>query len=155
MKRDTVLKILCATACFAGVGSAWPQTGDSTIASLKSVVGSVLVSKETGLSSGNDDVRLGTGTRVITTSNSEAVVKYDDGCEVRLKPNQRFEVDKGKTCAVLISQVESIVTEAQGTAGMGVLAGGSAGELLPALAVGAGGIVAIQRWRQGQSVSPD
>jgi hypothetical protein len=121
---------------------------------LKSVVGNVLVSKETGLASGAEDARLTRGARVITTTNSEAIVKYDNGCEVRLKPNQRFEVDADKPCEVLIAQVESILAEpvaAIPAGGGGLLSTG-----IPATVVGVGTTLYIlQDRRQGSAVSPN
>src|SRR5690348_7467466 len=76
------------------------QNRDGTVARLVDMHGNVLVSRESGLASGNDELRLLPGTRVITTANSEVVVEYDDGCRVRLKENQRFEVERGKPCAL-------------------------------------------------------
>src|SRR5438105_3003971 len=63
------------------------------VATLKHVNGNVLVSGETGLASGDEATRVAKGARVITTANSEVTVVYDNGCEVKLKPNQRFEVE--------------------------------------------------------------
>ncbi len=79
------------------------QPRDDTIARLVDMQGNVLVSRESGLSSANEQLRLRPGTRVITTSHSEVVVEYDDGCRVRLKENQRFEVERGKPCAALLA----------------------------------------------------
>ena len=72
-----------------------------SVARLKSVTGNVLVSRESGLAAGAEAERLTDGTRIITTANSEAVVEFDNGCEVRLKENERFDVDSGRPCALL------------------------------------------------------
>src|SRR5689334_20144080 len=85
------------------------QEGRDGIAQLKGVKGNVLLSRQTGLASGGEATRITDKTRVITTANSEVVVVYDNGCEVRLKENQRFEVEDNKPCAALIAQVQSIL----------------------------------------------
>lgn len=72
-----------------------------SVARLKSVTGNVLVSREAGLAAGTQAERLTDGTRVITTANSEAVIEFDNGCEVRLKENERFDVDSGRPCALM------------------------------------------------------
>jgi hypothetical protein len=80
------------------------QNRDGTVARLVDMHGNVLVSRDSGLASGNEELRVMPGTRVITTANSEVVVEYDDGCRVQLKENQRFEVERGKPCALLLAQ---------------------------------------------------
>lgn len=84
------------------------------VARLKSVTGNVLVSRETGLSAGTQAERLLDGTRVITTANSEAVIEFDDGCEVRLKENERFDVESGRPCALLVAQPLGVPAAAVG-----------------------------------------
>jgi len=80
-------------------------------------------------------------------------VQYDDGCEVRLKPNQRFQVERGKPCAVLVAQPESILLTPEGEA-VTTLAGtaGVTAILLPSL--GVTGIAEILERRGGRKVSP-
>jgi len=90
--------LLAAPALYA------QQARDGTIARLVEMNGNVLVSREAGLTSGNESLRLVPGTRVITTAQSGVVVEYDNGCRVRLKENQRFEVEKDKPCAMLLAQ---------------------------------------------------
>jgi len=93
-----------ALACaLLATPAAIAQGRDGTVARLVEVDGNVLVSRESGLASGNESLRLATGTRVITTANSKVVVEYDDGCRVTLKENQRFEVERGKPCALLVA----------------------------------------------------
>ena len=101
------------------------QQRDGTIARLVDMQGNVLVSRESGLASGNDQLRLMPGTRVITTAHSQVVVEYDDGCRVTLKENQRFEVERGKPCALLLVQ-DILVTPAP-----------LANSVIPAVLVGA------------------
>ena len=103
------------------------------VAQLKGVKGNVLLSRQTGLAAGGESTRITEHTRVITTANSEVVVVYDNGCEVRLKENQRFEVELDKPCAVLLAQVQSILAQPVGlTVAGGASAGGFWG-VLPAV----------------------
>ena len=138
------------------------QSAGEPIAHLKGVKGNVLVSKETGLASGNESAPLTKGSRVITTANSEVTVVYDNGCEVKLKPNQRFEVDD-RACAELIARAESILSEPAGalaaTGSAGAIAAGSAiavsSATLPiAAAGGLAGLAILQGQRESQAVSP-
>jgi len=160
MHRWAAAMAFTATA-FAPHGFA--QSASEPIAHLKGVNGNVLVSKETGLASGVESGALTKGSRVITTANSEVTVVYDNGCEVKLKPNQRFEVATDKPCSELVARAESILTEPAGA----IAAAGSAGAIaagsgvalssvtLPlAAAGGLAGLAALQTQRESQAVSP-
>ena len=104
--------ILCAAlaASLAATPSVAQNTGEG-IAKLRDVKGNVLLSREAGLAAGAEAVRLVEHTRVITTSGAEVVVVFDNGCEVRLKENQRFQVERDKPCAALIASVQSILVQ--------------------------------------------
>ena len=80
------------------------DAGDRSVAKLVDMHGNVLVSRETGMVTGAEKLRLVPGTRVITTAKADVIVEYDDGCRVQLKENQRFEVEHGKPCALLLAQ---------------------------------------------------
>ena len=139
----------------AAFAAAMPAVGDepATIAKLKDVHGNVLVSRASGLGAGNDGTRLAEGVRVITANSSEVVVQYDDGCEVRLKPNQRFQVERGKPCALLVAQPESILATPEGAAVTAVAGtAGISAVLLPSL--GVAGIAEIFERRNDRKVSP-
>src|SRR5450631_529087 len=71
---------------------AFAQEGSQPVAQLRDVTGNTLVSRESGLAAGTEGLRLVPGTRVITTNKSGVIVVFDDGCQVRLKENERFEV---------------------------------------------------------------
>lgn len=97
------MKLLVAgvlAALAAGAPSfAFGQQG--SVAKLKQVNGNVLVSRESGLATGAEAQPLVNGSRVITTANSSVVVAFDNGCEVRLEPNERLEVDSLTPCALI------------------------------------------------------
>lgn len=101
--------MLLAAALVALAISPWDagaqaQAEKRGIARLKIVTGNVLVSGEAGMAAGAQDDRLLDHTRILTTANSEAVIEFDDGCEVRLKENERFDVEKGKACALMAGE---------------------------------------------------
>jgi len=160
-----LIPLVPSALALALASHAWAQPAQSAgVAHLQHVTGNVLVSKETGLASGSESTVLTRGARVITTANSEVTVVYDNGCEVKLKPNQRFEVDTDKPCSMLQARAESILAEpaaavaAAGSTGAvvassGLLVGSSAA--LPLAAVGGlAGLAALQTTRESQAVSP-
>ena len=115
------------------------QGQDGGVARLKSLKGNVLISREAGLVAGGEATVLSAHTRVITTAGAEVVVVYDNGCEVRLKENQRFEVEM-KPCEALVAQ--SILGQPPAPA----LAAGTAGfwPLVPAAGGAAIGIYLLR-----------
>ena len=153
MNRASGLRLGVAAAVLASlaVGEPLAQTNDGSIARLREVNGNVLVSGQSGLASGGEELRLVPGTRVITTANSEVVVEYDDGCRVKLKENQRFEVEKGKACALLVAQPQSILLTPEGAAAAVI---GVAGVVVPAT-FGIAGVAMLIESRSKTTVSPN
>ena len=129
-----------------------PRTG---VAQLKDVQGNVLVSRESGLGAGREGLRLSKGMRVITTNKSSVIVVYDDGCEVKLKANERFEIQTGKPCAALAALPESILATPAGAA-VAASAGSAAAfaAALPALGGALAGLEALRSMRESNPVSP-
>jgi hypothetical protein len=74
---------------------------------------------------------------------------------VRLKENQRFEVEVDKPCAALIAQAQSILAQPAG-ATLASAAGGAAlfSSMLPALGGAALGIGILQDSREKTPLSP-
>lgn len=124
------------------------------VAELKEVSGNVLVSREAGLGAVRNGTRLSAGMRVITTNKSRATVVYDDGCEVVLKENERFEVQTGKPCATLVSLPQSILLAPEG-ATVATAAGSAPIFTATIPIIGAAVALAILRnGRASQNVSP-
>ena len=139
MKRKLILlALLFASQPFA-------QTSDGTVAKLTDLRGNVLVSRESGLASGVDTLRIVPGTRIITTANAHVVIVYDNGCRVTLEENQRFEVeDDKKPCALFVLPQAIMVPTAVASA---------ATTIVPAIFGGAA-IGALIDQRNHQQVSP-
>jgi hypothetical protein len=131
------------------------QEARQGVAQLKDVHGNVLVSRESGLAAGGEALRLVEGTRVITTNLSEVTVVYDNGCEVKLKQNERFEIEVGKPCEALAALPQSILSTPAG-ATLAASAGTAAAfaAALPALGGAVAGLAVLQSLRQSQPVSP-
>ena len=132
----------------ANVVPVQPLNGESTVAKLTNLEGTILVSEGDAMAAGFKDQRLKIDTRVVTTNSSSVIINYDRGCNVRLYENQRFLVrDRGGCCA-LIALVESIGAPvaiiAGGISGLGVLS-----------AVGVGSATIIGLGRLGGTTSPN
>lgn len=151
LRLGALVLLLAASQAFA-------QEARNGVARLKDVHGNVLVSRESGLASGDEALRLTKGTRVITTAHADVIVAYDNGCEVRLKENQRFEVEVDKPCSALVAQAQSILAEPAGAAAASATATGSLAlstALLPAVGGGLAGLKILQEVRATQTVSPN
>lgn len=148
-----VLALAVASPALAQQGAAGPKGA----ARLDSLEGNVLVGGATGLATGTKGQVLPDGTRVLTTAKGRAVVKYEDGCEVRLEPNQRFVVSRDRPCEALLLLVQGTVpppvAPPTGLAGAAMTGDLQAAALFGATAAG----VAIwyNRDDSGSSVSPN
>jgi hypothetical protein len=152
MNMTRPIAILVALASLAAAGWASAQASNEGIARLKGVKGNVLLSREAGLAAGGESARLVEHTRVITTAGSEVVVVYDNGCEVRLKENQRFEVEDGKPCSVLVALPQTILATPAGMATAALSTGAIVfGTALPALG---GATIAVELLRDSREKTP-
>lgn len=119
------------------------QSQSSTVARLADLQGGVLVSQDDAMVAGANDQRLRVGQRVVTTAGAHVIVRYDNGCDVELKENQRFTVRIGE-CPALLSEVTSV--------GPAPVAGVSADTIF-GIAGAAGFGYAIYEFFQNKSVS--
>lgn len=140
MKKTALLTLCASFVAMLAATEVLAQGQRSGIARLKDVKGNVLLSRDSGLAAGGEATRLSEHTRVITTAGAEVIVVYDSGCEVRLKENQRFEVETNKPCEALVAQ--SILGQPPAPA----LAAGSGGfwPIVPALGGAAIGIYLLR-----------
>jgi hypothetical protein len=153
MKNATWMACAAIAAAFFAPANA--QNSREGIARLKDMKGNVLLSREAGLAAGAESSRLVEHTRVITTANSEVIVVYDNGCEVRLKENQRFEVEDGKPCAALVAMPQSILMTPAGAAVAGGATGLLLGTALPVVGGAAVGISILTDERRKTPLSPN
>jgi hypothetical protein len=135
------------TVALGAAASLW-ATGvwaQQEVARLKQVNGNVLVSGQAGLATGSEAQPLANGVRIITTANSRVVVVFENGCEVRMEENQRFDVESEKPCAALVP----LALGAAPAVGQGL-----ASILVPGL-VGAASIAAITNSNSNSNPNPN
>jgi hypothetical protein len=143
------MKLRIIVAAIAGLALATPglaEQKDGTVAKLIEITGNVLVSRDSGLTTGTEAMRLLPKTRILTTANARAIIEYDDGCRVRMEANQRFEVERDRECAALVVLPQPVL--------VAPLAASLATTVIPAI-LGASAIGVIIDSRGGQTVSPN
>jgi len=124
-----------------------------TVAELREVLGNVLVSDAQGMASGTESQRLKNKVRVTTTSRAGVLVKFDCGCEVRLKENERLDVETPRPCAALLAAVQAVPVGAPiGAVAAAATPGISGSGALIATGVGVG---AYLLYRNNRNVSPN
>jgi hypothetical protein len=79
-----------------------------TIAELRDLKGNVLVSDPKGIAAGAERQRLANKVRVSTTARSGVLIRFDCGCDVELKENERLDVEGGDPCAALIAAIKPV-----------------------------------------------
>lgn len=124
----------------------------ATIATLIDVLGNVLVSDAAGMATATDKQRIKNYVRVTTTSRASVTISFDCGCDVRLKENERLDVEGPRQCAALLAAVEAVPIGAP----IGAVAA-SAGGGFPttALVLTGVGIGAYLIYRNNRNVSPN
>jgi hypothetical protein len=134
-------------ACLAGEDDA--QANRDPVARLSDLEGNVLVSRDDAMIAAATDQRVASGTRVLTTAGAGVVVNFDNGCDVRLKENERFTV-RVADCRCLVGEVAQ-VGPAPGEA---VAGAGTAETTLRLIGVGVFGVGAYEFFKK-PSVSPN
>ncbi|MBL0141410.1 MAG: hypothetical protein IPP91_04945 [Betaproteobacteria bacterium] len=159
--QAVVLAFAVNAASFAQQGGRAAPPAPKAVARLANVEGNVLSSNPSGLSAGSKGLVLFEGQRVITATKSKAVVEFDDGCVITLEPNQRYVVDSSRPCNMRFAQVQSTLPQptvastppADGLANAAL--SGSLDGQIGALAVGVLGVIAYDRMRRDETVSPN
>jgi hypothetical protein len=122
-------------------------------AELRDVQGNVLVSTKDGMSTGVDKQVVVNKSRVTTTSRASVTVAFACGCDVKLKENERLDIETPATCAGLLASVTAVPASAAIGATTAV-----AGGLTPTSTalIGAGvGVGAYLIYRNNRNVSPN
>ncbi len=122
MERVT-LRLTGLALCLALVSVAHGQAeAPKSSATLSDVNGSVLVNRGEQFVQGTEGDVLASGDRVMAMDNSGALLKYDDGCDVRVEPGTVVTLSEGSPCAGWALAIEQAAP-----VGMAVGAGGTAG----------------------------
>jgi type 1 fimbria pilin len=98
-------KVVNEQSCSAREGS---ESAQAPIAQLRDLKGNVLVSNATGMSAATDGQSIPNKVRVTTTAKSEVVIRFAEGCDVKLAENQRLDVDGCRPCAALVAAVQAV-----------------------------------------------
>ena len=104
--RIALLSLAVAAALVAMPAAA--QQKENTVAKLIEMKGDVMVTVGDGMAAGKVDQRVIEGTRVTTMAGAQVIVRYDVGCDVKLKENERFTVRKVGECAALQKEVVAL-----------------------------------------------
>jgi hypothetical protein len=148
--RSVILVILGSVAMAFSVNALGQTSNSCDTAELRDVTGNVLVSTKDGMSAAVDKQTVGDKSRVTTTSRASVTVAFACGCEVKLKENERIDIETPSTCAVLLASVTAVpVVAAIGaaTATVGTISSTTA---LVGVGVGVGGYL-IYRNNRNQS----
>ena len=122
-----------------------------TIASLVEVKGNVLVSDAVGMASAVENQRIKNYVRVTTTSRAGVLVSFDCGCDVRLKENERLDVEGPRQCPALLAAVQAVPIGAP----IGAVAVASGSTIPTALVLTGVGVAGYLIYRNNRNVSPN
>lgn len=122
-----------------------------TIATLAEVQGNVLVSDTVGMSSAIDNQRIKNSVRITTTSRASVLISFDCGCDVRLKENERLDVEGAKQCPALLAAVQAVPIGAP----IGAVAAASGSGVPTALLLTGAGVGGYLIYRNNRNVSPN
>ena len=152
MKRATSLVISSIAMVFSVSTFAQSASNSCDGAVLQDVLGNVLVSTTDGMRAGVDKQSVPNKTRVTTTARSSVTISFNCGCDVKLKENERIDLDSPNTCAALLAAVTSVPVDAA----IGAVAATSGGISTTGLIVGTGvGVGAYLLYRRNQNSSPN
>ncbi len=147
--RSVILVILGSFAMAFSVNALGQSSSSCDGAELRDVTGNVLLSTKDGMSAAVEKQTVAGGSRVTTTSRASVTVAFACGCDVKLKENERLDIEGPSTCAVLLASVTAVPVVAIGaaTASAGAFSGTTA---LIGVGVGVGGYL-IYRNNRNQS----
>ncbi len=122
-----------------------------TIAELRDVQGNVLVSDKTGMQSGTAGQRIENRARVMTTSPAAVTIVLDCGCNIRLKENERVDVELPRACGAMLASVTSVTPQVA----LGASASAASTSFVAPVVLGAVGVGGYLLYRSNRNVSPN
>ena len=119
----------------------------ASVGAIQSTDGLVTVSQANTLGNAFRDERLLDGARVATTGTGTTSIRLDNGCVIKLEPNQSVTINSKLDCRVQVASIQSTVLATAGASGF-------VGENpVGLIALGAGAIGAYFNMRQRGSGS--
>jgi hypothetical protein len=100
-----LLVMLMATLCVASVWAAEPAAkskSDEPVAKVADLTGLVTVSRSNTMGNAIKDTPLKNGDQVATAASSTALIRFKDGCDIKLEPQQAVKIDEGDACAAIV-----------------------------------------------------
>ena len=125
---------------------AMAQVVPGAVGVVQSTEGLVTVSQGNTLGNAFINERIFDGARVVTTGTGTAVVRLNNGCLIKLDPNQSVTIDSRLDCRAQVASIQS--TGAQAGAGSAAGGGGNASGLV---FLGVGALGAYYNWRASGS----
>lgn len=150
MSARIALLSLAVSAVLVAMPAA-AQQKDNTVAKLIEMKGDVMVTVGDGMAAGKPDQRVVEGTRVTTMAGGEVIVRYDAGCDVKLKENERFTVRKMGECGALMKEVVALGATGGAIGAAASTTTGTAAAAAGTTAAAAGGTVAAAGTAAGLS----
>ncbi len=141
LKMSVCVKIISAASLWFALNSAVYAS-----ATLTSVQGAVQANTGSGFTAVSASTTLKTGDRVMVGAHSSAILTYDNGCSVRIKPGEVTSVLKEGICNFGTTQQPGTVPGSAGGAGATAGAAGVA-----AIAIGAGAAALVISNRKSTS----
>ena len=134
IKRLFTAGLLCA-------GAAVFAQGPEVLGKVTEVQGVVTISDGVTISTAVLGTVITEGNQFVTASSGAARLTMDNGCVIRLKPNESLIINGMKSCRALIASIQSVGSNlAAATVGEGAASGGGVG-LGAGFAAGAGAIL--------------
>ena len=152
MQRMTSILVSSIAMTFSVSAIAQSTNNSCDGAVLQDVVGNVLVSTKDGIGTGVEKQSVANKTRVTTTARASVTISFNCGCDVKLKENERIDIDSPNTCAALLAAVTAVPVEAA-IGAVATTAGGVTTTGL--LIVGGAGVGAYVLYRRNQNSSPN
>jgi len=146
MKKALIVLLVAGSAALSAWAQA-PQNQPKVVGKLIKVEGLVTVSSGQSLANAVNDAKLIVGSRIVTTSSGFVTLNFDNGCDIRLEPNQSVTVEDSNNCAAILAAVQTLPVVAA--------AGAGAGLLVPALILVGGGLAIAGGGNSTNNTSPN
>jgi hypothetical protein len=101
----TILKSVVAVAAFAAMGVA---SAADPVASVAEMSGLVTVSQGDKMGNAVKGTQLVPGSVVATSASSSAVIRYKQGCDVKLEANQSLKINDSNPCGAVVAGTEHV-----------------------------------------------
>jgi hypothetical protein len=110
--RHTALTIAALAACCTFAQAQTPAP--SPVGTVAEVHGLVTMSFGSNVATVQPDTPVFDGARFVASSSGDAELKFKNGCDVKLKPNEWISVDSAMNCDQMLAAVHTLTETAGG-----------------------------------------